>query len=252
MADPWEIELQDSNLKGLKIADPHYVFRGMTYGQWSGVRWNQVFSAQPDDFYDEGRGIIFLRGSTGIGHLVEDDPNGRSAQSSNIYSAQTAQSRLKLPEGTAVFVPVVSSLFVIGDEYRGAVMKDEIATRFTARTDTVHGGDIWARIKVNFDGKYRNLVKDLNYFYTESPLFSLRVSERNPFKDKIDVPIKAGNYFGVTVGISVIVSYLPPNKTYRLEFGGEGVGGYFSNSVYDIEVIPHKSQLNDISKENTS
>ena len=252
MVDPWEIEHQDSTLTGLKIADPHYVFRGMTYGQWSGVRWNQVFSAQPDDFYDEGRGIVFLRGATGTGHLIEDKPNVHDAQISNIYSAQTSLSRLKLPEGTAVFTPVVSSLFVIGDEYRGALMKDEIATRLTARTDTVHGGDIWARIKVNSKDKSRPLVKDLNYFYNESPLFSLRVSEKNPFKDKIDVPIKEGNYFGVTVGISVIISYLPPNKTYRLEFGGEGVGGYLSNSIYDIEVIPNKTQLNDSSKENIS
>jgi hypothetical protein len=252
MVEPWEIEHQDSNLTGLKIADPHYVFRGMTYGQWAGVRWNQVLSAQPDDFYDEGRGIVFLRGAAGTGHLVEDEPDRQSAKTSNIYSAQTSQSRLKLPEGTAVFVPVVDTVFVIGDEYRGSIMKDEIATRFTARTDTVHGGDIWAKIKVKPNDKSRPLVKDLNYFYTESPLFSLRVSEKNPFKDKIDVPIKAGNYFGVTVGIYVIISYLPPNKRYHLEFGGQGVGGYFSNSMYDIEVIPNKTQLNDTSKESAS
>jgi hypothetical protein len=38
-----------------------------------------------------------------------------------------------------------------------------------------------------------------------------------------------------------------PKGTYRLEFGGKGVGRYFTHSIYDIEVTDSLPLLNDIS-----
>src|SRR5215210_336255 len=200
-------EINHKTIEGLRIADPHYAFKGMTYGQWAAVRWNHVFSAQPDINYAIEKGMVFLRGVFEYGY--EDLPVPRP------YSTQTTDRRLNILEDTAVFVPIISSVFPLDSEYKGAIMKDEISLRSEARIDTVYGGDLWARIRQKPDDTDHPLVQDLNYFFIESSLFPLKVHETNIHKDKMDVPIEAGNHYAVSVGIFVIISYLPPG-TYRL------------------------------------
>src|SRR5215213_3099927 len=113
-------------LKNVEIADPTQVFRGMNYGEWAAVRWNYVLSARPDNYYDPGRGMIFLRGSID-GVYYDPDPLKR------IYSGQTIDNRIKISEDTAVLLPIITTTFVIDDTYQGVTMKDEISLRNSAR-----------------------------------------------------------------------------------------------------------------------
>ena len=121
-------EWEHPNITGVRIANPHTVFRGLTYGQWVSVWSNQLLSAQPDIYYGEGGSMAFLRGN--VEYAFKDDPEHR------VYSLMTKDTRLKLREGAPVFVPIVNTMFLIGDEYEGQVMKDEIAMRNNARRDT--------------------------------------------------------------------------------------------------------------------
>jgi hypothetical protein len=241
-------EQSHSDIPNLKIADPHYAFRGLTYGDWIGVWWNHFFSAQPDNYYDPGRGIVFLRGS--VEYAYEEDPVKR------VYAAQTKDLGLTIPKGTALFFPVITSLFVIEDKYQGIMMNNQLSIRSAARLDTITGGNLWARIMSkdkdnDRDSKIYPLVKDLNYYLVESPFFTLLVDEDNPFKSKMDGPIAAGIHYGVSVGIYILISDLPEGRQYRLEFGGKGVGRYFTNSVYDINVTGEPRLLNDVSTDKT-
>jgi hypothetical protein len=209
-------EISHRYIPELKIADPHYAFRGLTYGDWITVWWNNFFSAQPDNYYDPAGGIVFLRGS--VEYTYEDDPAKR------IYAGQTKDLGLTIPKGTALFFPVITSLFVIEDKYQGIMMNNQLSIRSVSRLDTATGGDLWARIMIkdekDGDGKIYPLIDssdrmDLNDFLVESPFFTLLVDDDNPFKSKMDGPIAAGIHYGVSVGVYILISNLQENR-YRL------------------------------------
>ena len=233
-------DIDHAVITGLKIADPRAVFRGLTYGQWAGVWMNHLFSEFPDINYHGGNGMTFLRGN--VQYASTDDPEHA------VFSSLTLESRLKIQEDTAVFVPIINSKFVIDDDYQGHILKDEISLRNTARGDTVNGGDLGVRIKPDTTEKDSPLVKDLNEFYIESPLFSLSIPETSAYKTRMQSPMESGNYYCITAGIFVIISQWPVGK-YRLSVLGVGLGNYLTRSVYDIEVEAAKTPLlNDISK----
>lgn len=236
-------EIDNPNIAGLKIADPQTVFRGLTYGQWAAVWLNHLMSDQPDINYSEGggKGMVFLRANVEYAH--KDDPQRLA------YALMTKDSRLRIREDTAVFVPVINTMFVLDDEYQGLIMKDEISMRNIARRDTIYGGPVGVRITAPFpqDDSYP-LVNDLNDFYTESPLFPLRVSEKNPYKYTMETPLEAGQYYAISVGVYVIISNWPKGL-FRLSIFGRGIGKYLTRAIYDIEVIDDCDfKLEDISK----
>ena len=236
-------EINHHTIVDLKIADPRTVFRGLTYGQWAAVWLNHLMSDQPDINYSEsgGKGMVFLRANVEYAH--KDDPQRLA------YTLMTRDSRLIIREDTAVFVPVINTMFVLDDEYQGFIMKDEISMRNIARRDTVYGGPIGVRITgpSPLDKSY-HLVNDLNDFYIESPLFPLRVSEKNPYKYTMEIPLEAGQYYAVSVGVYVIISNWPKGL-FRLSIFGRGVGKYLTRAIYDIQVIDDCDfRLEDISK----
>ena len=51
----------------------------------------------------------------------------------------------------------------------------------------------------------------------------------------MDIPIIPGLYDTVAVGFFILIRSLPPS-TYRINFGGQGIGEYHTNSLYDIVV----------------
>ena len=228
-----------SNIQGLTIADPHVVFRGLSYGQWVAVWMNHIMSGQPDIQYSgKGKGMVFLRGNIEFGY--KQDPTHA------VFTAITAEKRLRILQDTAVFVPVITTMFYNEDVYQGQIMKDEISMRNIARRDTVDGGAIGVTIASAPSNTRYPLVKDLNEFYVESPFFPLSVSENNPYKETKESAMEAGQYQAVTVGIFVIICNWPAGL-FRLSVFGRGVGNYLSKSVYDIEVSASQFKLNDIS-----
>ena len=231
-------EIPHKQIDKLTIADPHVAFRGLTYGDWAGVWLNHLFSDKPDINYTGGKGVAFLRGN--LQYAYNQDPEHP------IFSSMTRALGLRIHEDTAVFVPVVNTKFVIGSEYQGQTMKDEISMRNTARRDTVSGGPVGIRIRKHPANKDYTLVQDLNEFYIESPLFSLTIPEDSTFKGLMETPMEAGVYQCITAGIFVIISNWPIGR-FRLSVFGTGVGTYLTRSVYDIEVTAKTAPLKDIS-----
>lgn len=233
-------EIMHQKFSNLKIADPHFVFRGLTYGEWAGVWLNHLFSDKPDINYVGPKGMAFVRGN--LQYAYTQDPDHP------VFSSITKSSALRIHEDTALFVPVVNTKFIIGSEYQGQTMKDQIAMRNTARRDTVNGGPIGIRIRESPHDKSYVLVKDLNDFYIESSLFTLTIPESSAYKGLMETPLEPGIYQCITAGIFVIISNWPPGKTYRLSVLGTGVGTYLTKSIYDIEVLPKGNDLTDISR----
>ena len=115
------VDFDHHSIRNLRIVHPGYVFRGLTYGEWVGVWLNQLMSDKPDVVYRGGKAMAFLRGN--VEYASKDDPEH------TIFSALTRESKLQIQEDTAVFIPVIRTMFVIDEEYQGQIMNDEVALR---------------------------------------------------------------------------------------------------------------------------
>jgi hypothetical protein len=229
-----------------KIVNPKEVFRGLTYGQWAGVWYNNLMSDKPDVFYREGKSIAFLRGNVEFSYEKQEDTKNK------VFSAMTNEQRIIIQDDTAVFIPIISTMLVLGENYQGEAMNDELSLRSAARKDTVNGGPVGAQIKKRF-GATRpvsrlvpNELGELDDYYAETSLFPLSVSQASLIRKTIEDPIEPGPYQAVVAGIFVIIYDLEPGK-YRLSFYGRGVGRYTTRSVYDIDVLKGGSKLKDVS-----
>ena len=229
-----------------EVVDPKEVFRGLTYGQWIGVWYNNLLSDKPDIVYREGKSIAFLRGNVEYSYDEQEDPKNPT---NRIFSSLTKEQTITIQRDTAVLIPVITTQLVLGDDYAGQVMNDELSVRSAARRDTVNGGPVGAQIRKFSNGKWAapsRLVRNLDDHYVETPLFPLSVSKGSSIRKKIETPIEAGPYQALVAGVFVIIYNL--NKgLYRLSFYGRGVGRYTTRSVYDINVEGNESRLVDVS-----
>ena len=230
------------------IVDPRSVFRGLTYGQWVGVWYNNLMSERPDIVYREGNSIAFLRGNV---EYQKEDVDGKQDVDGKreVFSTLTREHRLRIQEDTAVLVPVITTQIQIGDEYQGEVLNSQLALRAAARRDTVNGGEIAARIKKYPSDTMTRLVPDLNDFYIETVLFPLSVPASSAYRRTIEgTPIEPGQYQALVAGIFVIIVNLKEG-VYRIAFSGRGVGNYLTKSEYDIRVYKGRARLDDVSGE---
>ena len=90
------------------------------------------------------------------------------------------------------------------------------------------------------------LVPNLESFRVESVLFELDVSEENPFLDKMDDRNYPGNYTALVSGYFVLLRNLPVS-TYRIRFGGYGMDNFYTDSLYEINIISKERTLKDLS-----
>lgn len=232
-----------------KIVDPKEVFRGLTYGQWVSVWYNNLMSKYPDIVYREGKSMAFLRGNVEYAYGKQEDPKNPQ---NRIFSSMTNEQKIIIQDDTALFIPVISTMLSLGDSYQGQTMNDELSLRSAARRDTVNGGPVGAQIKKRPGAVVRlvpnglDVPNELDEYYVETPLFPLSVSESSSIRKTIEDPLEPGPYQAIVVGIFVIIYDLEPGK-YRLAFYGRGVGRYTTRSIYDIDVMQAESKLKDIS-----
>jgi hypothetical protein len=226
------------------FVDPKYVFRGLTYGQWVAVWYNNLLSVEPDVVYRGGNGMAFLRGN--VQYQRTEYQKSEDVKQEAFYSSVN-ELRIRIQKDTAVFVPVITSQFLMGDEYQGVVLNDELALRAAARRDTVNGGEIAARIKKSGSDDMRSLVnRNLNDFYIETPLFPVTVPKGSTYIGTRGTTIAPGVYYAIVAGIFVILVDFQEGL-YRIAFSGRGVGNYLTKSEYDISVFDVRASLDDVS-----
>jgi hypothetical protein len=226
------------------FVDPKDVFRGLTYGQWVAVWYNNLLSVEPDVVDRGGNGMAFLRGN--VQYQRTEYQKGVDVKEEAFYSSVNER-RIRIQRDTAVFVPVITSQFLIGDEYQGVVLNDELGLRAAARRDTVNGGEIAARIKKSGSEDMRSLVnRNLNDFYIETPLFTVTVPKGSTYIGTRGTTIAPGVYYALVAGIFVILVDFQEGL-YRIAFSGRGVGNYLTKSEYDISVFDVRAGLDDVS-----
>jgi hypothetical protein len=219
------------------VLDPRDNYRGLSYGELI-TRWTRwLLGACPDNYEIED--FVFLRGN--IGHHT--DPKA-------FYRAPDTQ----VEQGTAILVPIITTFYMLGDVYEATVIEDENRLRHALNEHVNAAGPFWATIRMMDipNAKTKKIVNNLEGFRFESPVFNLTISENNPFLNKMDVPISPGTRTALAGGYFVILKDLPPSR-FEIRFGGKGLGDFFTDSLYEIEIVPKLSNFSkDISGHDTS
>jgi hypothetical protein len=219
-------------LAGKYVVKTSENYQGLSYGDiivtW--LRW-----LLSDDPLKNPYGcIFFLRGSIGF------------HQTSLSY----LQSSIEIPQGIAILVPIVTTHYNLGQYYNGLVIKDEYYLRKAIREHVDAAGPFWATIEMRYNiPKVVRMVSNLELFRVESMPFELNISEKNPFLDKMDEPNYAGKHTALVAGYFVVLQNLPP-LSYRIRFGGYGMDGFYTESLYEIKIKTAKNKSKDISGPN--
>lgn len=219
----------------LKLLPKKYVvqtnenYRGLSYDDII-IRWYcWLFSDAPDQ--QSYKDIFFLRGSVGY-----HDSKGN-------YLRAT----VKISQGTAILVPIVTTHFNFGDRYKGIIIKNEFSLKTAVQEHVDAAGPFWATLeRNNSHHTVVKLVPNLESFRVESMPFQLNISKKNPFLDKMDEPSLPGIHTAMVAGYFVLLRDLPVSS-YRFRFGGYGMDGFFTDSLYEIQIIPNEIAVKDVS-----
>jgi hypothetical protein len=212
-----------SPMSGASLLHPGETFHGLSYGDLF-ARWNNwLLSSHPT--YDGGD-ILFTRGNLGY----NSDPTAFLDMTNLSGNGQ------KISSETAIFVPIITCQFNIGDQYGGGTLQDEETVRKAVRDHIYGGGQFWATIMKRSSPSEMYFIGDLKGFYVESPRFQLIVPEDSVLRTSMEYPLEPGVYDAVVGGYCVLLKELPdPHCT--INFGGKGRYDYYTNSLYDIDII---------------
>jgi hypothetical protein len=215
------------------VLQPEENFRGMSYGDLI-ARWNNwLMSSHP---YYDGGDILFLRGNMGY----YTDPKAFLDMSNLSANGQT------ILYGTAIFIPIITCQWNIGDYYEGDKIEDEETMRAAVRDFLSRGGPIWATCLKTDTNELFVIEEKLKRFYIESPRFQLDISPQSVLRTMIDDPLEPGQYDAVLGGYCVLLKDLPSGK-YRIRFGGKGRRVYYTDSVWDITVLGDENSQEELS-----
>jgi hypothetical protein len=207
-------------------------YRGLSYSNIVAM-WQRWLMSDNPDHHPYGD-ILFLRGSVGY----------HRSNSTYLHSC------IDIPQGIAVLVPIVTTHFNMGEEYEGISISDEFYLKKAVREHIDAAGPFWATLEMGYSRpKVVKLVQNLESFRVETSLFDLNISEKNPFLDKMDGPNFPGKHIALVGGYFVLLHNLPP-LSYKIRFGGYGMNGFYTESLYDINIRHKAISLRDVSGPN--
>ena len=218
------------------VLQPWENYRGLSYGDLV-VRWSSwLMSNNPDNY--NSNDMLFMRGNIGY-HDTKD----------NFYF----KTNVEIPQGTAILIPVVTTLINYGDYHEGKLINDEISLRQAVSHHVNAAGPFWAMLEeIDSPNKsLRKIVPDLELFRVESPLFQLNTSPQNPFLNRMDEPILPGIHIALGSGYFAFLHNSKPS-TYRIRFGGHGMYGFYTDAMYEVTITDIHKIKKDISGQNTS
>ena len=230
------------NVQKIDILDQKYVlqpwenYRGLSYGDLV-ARWHSWLMCDNPDNYNSDD-MLFMRGNIGY-HNKRD----------TFYF----KTNVVIPQGTAILIPVVTTLINYGDYHEGKQINDEFSLRQAVHDHVNAAGPFWATLEeIDGSNKFlKKIVPDLELFRVESPIFQLNISRQNPFLHRMDEPVLPGTYTALGSGYFVLLHDLIPSK-YRIRFGGKGMYDFYTDAMYEITISDIEKIKKDISGQNTS
>jgi len=229
-----------------KILQPNERYRGRSYSEWIEEWSNLLVSISPDD--QNASEMFFLRGNLDY----EPDETGYRIIKPGKFYNRTGSLGQTIYKNTALFIPVMTAMYSVNDQYLTRQLLDEEDLRNAVRRDLSDGREMWLRFKDSKDG-YKPVIpkNEITKYYFETAVFTVSVSSQSPLVDKFEAALAAGEHETVQGGYFVILTDLEKGK-HRFHFGGNGRGYYYTDAVYDITVLPYESRnlANDVSNKN--
>ena len=217
-----------------KVHDPKDNYRGLSMGELVASWTNWLMSDRSE--YGLMDNIFFMRGNVGYYQDLQKSYERVRENAETSY------------EGTDVLIPVICTMYNIGDYYEGSKIQDEVGLRRALRKTFTAGRHRWARYKyaARYDASFdaassESIVSELKNFYVESGLFKLMVSDRSSLREKLEDPVDPGVYDAVTGGLFILLKDLKAGY-YRIRFGGIGQGVYNTDSIYDLLIADKPPQ----------
>jgi hypothetical protein len=221
--------------------------------------------------------MMFLRGNMDFYKFAQSlDPKLNVAE---LFYNRTGSKSIVISEDTAILIPLLTTTFTLGGSYGGSIMVEDQQIRRAAREENDLSGLIYARISILatktsgahgklqdsdskisewqpiVGGKYTKNIPGqtlINDFHISSPVSKLRVSGNNPYLPYLSTMyhFTPGETDSITDGWFLILYKLKSNISYRIQYGGAGIGGYVTDCVCDLHVTESpKSKLRDISQD---
>jgi len=216
----------------IDVVRPQENFRGLPYGNWL-ARWtNWLFSPDPD-YYDGGE-MFFLRGNLDYRPVAKDIEYPRFIDPEGIYE-KIGENGYTIFEDASLFIPIITSQYNLGDVLDGVTKDTEEDIRRYVNKDLDRGHDMWATIKSANSGKASKIVKNLEDYRVESPLFKLVIPTNSKLNKYQYMQSEPGIHDVIVGGYCLIIRSLPKGS-FRINFGGRGSGDYYTNAVYDVIV----------------
>jgi hypothetical protein len=216
----------------IPVVKPTENFRGMSYSEWITVWCNWLLSEEVDTY--DGEDMLFLRGNVNFRPVGDLEGGPRHLAQIGMYD-RTGRSGERIFEGTSLMIPVIVSMLSIGDVYEGTKMLTPQQLWYNTNIDAVRGGPFWASVMKKGGKRAYRIVENIKNYKMQTPLFKLIVPDNSKLMNKMDIPIRPGIYDTIAIGFFILIKSLPPS-TYRINFGGQGIGEYFTNALYDIVV----------------
>jgi hypothetical protein len=188
--------------------DPDERHYGESYSDWAGAWWVWFAEIVPDEDCGEPVGD-----TTGELCTLGQDPDGDVFFLAGTWGGTVTRTKCVVPEGKALFFPLVST-----SADNGGVPEDEQQTdeqlRERVRADFVNipAPDL----VLSIDG--RDIV-DLGRFAVEDARYEYTLPDPPNLYDCLGIPDVTGTYQGFTSGYYVLLPPLEPGE-HELEFGG--------------------------------
>lgn len=187
------------------IVQPHENFNGLSYGYWTSIWWNWLFSDQL-----QYGSVYFLRGNTD-----KEAPIKRTGKNGPIINSDTA-----------IFFPIICTI-------TSELLFEHASTQVIRRSESVERqkNPLLLSAKINGIG-----VPNLKNYYSESPEFVLDIPKSSKLRRYFDPLPSIGKRPAVSAGYWIMLRPLPPG-TYRIIFKGKHADGYVSYGDYSIRVF---------------
>lgn len=187
------------------IVQPHENFKGLSYGNWTSIWWNWLFSDQV-----QYGSIHFLRGNTD-----KEDPIIRTGVNSPvIYS------------GTTIFFPIICTI-------SSKLLFEHASTQMIRRRESAERQKIPVLLNVEIN---RVRIPNLKNYYVESPEFVLEIPKTSKVRRLTDPPARIGKSPAVSAGYWIMLRPLPPGS-HKIIFEGKHADGFRSYGEYTVKVL---------------
>lgn len=187
------------------IVQPHENFKGLSYGCWTSIWWNWLFSDQL-----QNGSVYFLRGNTDL-----EDPIKRTGKNGPIINSNTA-----------IFFPIICTI-------TSELLFEHASTQVIRRSESAERQKNPLLLSVKINGVR---IPNLKNYYSESPEFVLDIPKSSKLRGSFDPVPRIGKRPAVSAGYWIMLRPLPAG-TYKIIFKGKHEDGYVSYGDYTIRVF---------------